>query len=170
MQYRWIRSDITVAKVEKLYWDEKLSLTQIAPKLGCSVHTVWRRLKMGRGLRTISEAILVALEDRDPLRTRGRLTDGQGYVWIRRSDHPRANENGYVSEHILVWEQAHGRSVPKGYIIHHLNGIRDDNRPENLVALPRKAHGKQGNTYIRSLQQRIRELEEKTVCLTPPIT
>lgn len=35
-------------------------------------------------------------------------------------------------EHTLVWEKYHGRSVRKGYVIHHKNGDPLDNRIENL--------------------------------------
>jgi HNH endonuclease len=39
-----------------------------------------------------------------------------------------------VLEHIVVMEQALGRPVDwqAGESVHHINGVRDDNRPENL--------------------------------------
>ena len=54
-----------------------------------------------------------------------------GYVMLRRPDHPRAS-GGYVFEHILVVEQQLGRHLLPDETIHHLNGVRDDNRIENL--------------------------------------
>lgn len=84
----------------------------------------------------------------------------RGYVWIYAPNHPRAKNSRYVLEHILIWEKANGKPLPKDYVIHHLNGVRDDNRIENLFACPRKRHIRQfPNTYIRMLQKRIRELE-----------
>lgn len=43
-------------------------------------------------------------------------------------------------EHILVWEKVHGRKLPKGYVVHHLNGDPLDNRPENLMMMEHGAH------------------------------
>jgi hypothetical protein len=78
------------------------------------------------------------------------------YMESYAPEHKRAVRN-YVLEHILVWEREHGKSLPKGYIIHHLNGIKYDNRIENLVALPQKKH----HSWLvnAALQERIRELE-----------
>jgi hypothetical protein len=69
----------------------------------------------------------------------GRYKSSTGYIFISVPDHPDANKDGYVLEHRYVWEQAHG-PLKSNEVVHHINGIRDDNRIENLIALSKSKH------------------------------
>ena len=53
---------------------------------------------------------------------------------VRMPDHPRARTGAgrYVFEHILVMEAVLGRHLFPDETVHHINGVRDDNRPQNL--------------------------------------
>jgi len=59
--------------------------------------------------------------------------DQKGYVLIWQPSHTRANTHGYVPEHILVAEKVLGKPLPKGVVIHHVDGNRSNNLPFNLV-------------------------------------
>ncbi len=62
----------------------------------------------------------------------GRSRHKAGYLMVRAPGHPRAVRSPYVFEHILVAESLLGRYLVAGESVHHINGVRDDNRPENL--------------------------------------
>ena len=63
----------------------------------------------------------------------GRHRHPEGYIYVLARTHPRANQAGYVYEHILVMETKLRRSLRPGEVVHHLNHVKDDNRPENLM-------------------------------------
>lgn len=55
-----------------------------------------------------------------------RYTKPDGYVVIK------IDEGNFISEHRHVMEQRLGRQLLPGETVHHINGVRDDNRIENL--------------------------------------
>ena len=55
-----------------------------------------------------------------------------GYMLVSAPDHPEADRAGKVAEHRLVMEKQLGRYLVSGEHVHHRNGVRTDNRPDNL--------------------------------------
>lgn len=56
--------------------------------------------------------------------------------------HREANTRGYVYEHRIIAEEIIGRQLEKNEIVHHKNGVRWDNRKENLEVMDMIAHAK----------------------------
>jgi len=75
----------------------------------------------------------------------GRYVHASGYAVLRRCGMSvadielserlnlfRGSKKAFVREHHLVAAKKYGR-IGKGMVVRHINGIKDDNRPENLL-------------------------------------
>jgi HNH endonuclease len=89
-----------------------------------------------------------------------------GYVMIFEPTHPRAAKRpakswgkGWIKEHQVVAERVLGRLLNANEVVHHVNGIKTDNRPENLQVLTQQAHRKLHNDEIAAKLQRLADYE-----------
>lgn len=131
------------------------------------------RLKNGESLRSIATSLGTTYQALQYQRSR------HGYAKLRASDvrgeaHPnwkggisidkwgyrlvyapqRVKAHPYTYEHILVAEEKIGRRLYKNEHVHHLNGKKLDNRPENLLVCTASEH----RTLHRQLEELAMEL------------
>jgi len=74
-------------------------------------------------------------------RWRGGVTsDKSGYILVKSINHPYADKNGYVRRSHLIMEKIIGRFILPKEIVHHKNGITNDDRPTNLSLFLSQSH------------------------------
>lgn len=61
-----------------------------------------------------------------------RTLGSNGYVRIKVPTHPYTDRYNWIAEERYAMESLLGRYLQKEEVIHHINKICDDNRPENL--------------------------------------
>jgi hypothetical protein len=95
--------------------------------------------------KTLDQAGIKWKPLRREARPDGRYSDGRGYISLSRrgmtdeeiglaEKHSlfRGFKKGFVREHHLVAVKKYG-ALPPGMVVRHINGIKHDNRPENLI-------------------------------------
>jgi len=118
------------ATLEQLYWDEGLSLDDIADRLGCSDVTVLNWMEKHDIERRTEKRNRLPR----PLTVTSPGSTNQGYEFVWHDDH-------CVRHHRLLAVAEHGVEAVRGHEIHHRNGIPWDNRPSNLAVVGSSEHG-----------------------------
>ena len=72
-----------------------------------------------------------------------RTCRGGGYSYaVTEPKHPRANSKGLYPLHRVLMENKLGRLLAPGEHVHHIDGNKRNDDPENLAVLTRSEHGK----------------------------
>ena|ERR1035437_2487737 len=66
---------------------------------------------------------------------------GGGYMYARTDPiHPKANSNGLYPLHRVIVENKLGRSLDRKEDVHHIDGNKDNNTPDNLISISNSQH------------------------------
>lgn len=74
--------------------------------------------------------------------TGGRTISEHGYVKVKAPGNPMVDRSGYVYEHRLVASEMLGRSLLSSEIVHHIDGNKQNNSPDNLRVEPSRFYHK----------------------------
>ena len=144
-------------EIKRLYHEDKLTLAEIANRYGYKSPVTILNFMVRHNIprRPRGSWVVTTSANRDytgksnPGWKGGRRGHVGGYILIHKPQHPHAYSDGYIFEHRLIIEEYLKCYLEPHLVVHHINGIKDDNRLENL-----QVFGSQGehSSYHRRVQ------------------
>lgn len=119
---------------------------------GCSFFAPSHNIKKGYGFYCSRSCQIKSQLGEFASAWKGGKISRDKYIYIYQPQHPYVDVSGYIAEHRLIMEKKLGRYLLPTEIIHHKNGIRDDNREENLILFSNSGHCSyhhKGRIYIK---------------------
>ncbi len=158
--------------IRHLYVDLEYSTEMINAQFGVSHNAVRRYMTRMGFMRSLGESRKLAVQKgrlfpgSKPGKEShgwkgGRSVNSRGYIkiYVASSDpfYIMADRDHYIMEHRYTMAQHLNRPLTSDEFIHHLNGVRTDNRLKNLALVSRNNHP--NRTFLGLIQRRVRELE-----------
>lgn len=153
-----IHRGLNGVKIASLYNDGK-AITEISKIFSVSNAAIQYHLKkLNIKMRSAESYFIGKKMSKVSRGIRKGISHNHGYILIYTPFHPDCNKHGYIPEHRLVMEKKIGRRLLKSEIVHHINGIKNDNREENLVLTTQQLHPSEHSEvsdYIKKTGEKI---------------
>lgn len=129
--YSKLKKDFPKDVLEDMYEQKRMTLMEITEELSSTYKHIRRLFQCYDIPRRVAKKRDQRLEKNDSWK--GGVIMRHGYIEVRCEGHPRAKKAGfYVPKQVLVMEASLGRYLTDDELVHHINGIKTDNRLENL--------------------------------------
>lgn len=132
-------------------WDEETKLKIGLKSIGRKHTEDWKKAhskKMKGILSGEKNPMFGKFKELNPNWRGGRVKRKDGYIIIR------TKKNKYELQHRIIMGKCLDRELREDELVHHINGISDDNRIENLKIVTNSEHAKLHNTLGNINEQR----------------
>lgn len=152
-----------------IHWDTRTQSKKVDVTCGnCKItRTCDFQVRYSKSGMCISCVNKIRILDKHPGWKGGKYKDKDGYIVVyikifteaeKTLLAPMVRQSGYLLEHRAVMALSMERALGKNEVVHHRNGIKNDNRPENLMLTSLQDHSYH---EIMTLKEEINRLRDE---------